>query len=447
MAANTAIFKYKYNYLRVMSNKEKSSYQSIDSVFNDSNVGKEVSLRGWVYRIRPQKNYTFLTLRDSSGIIQTVFATTPETEKLTLESSVELSGIVKKDARSPGGYELEGRILAPYHIAQDFPIKEHQSTELLNEWRHLWNRSRRMTNIMKIKAATLTYARDWLNKNEWYEVTPPIINKGACEGGSTLFKIDYFGEEANLSQSAQLYLESLIFSLDKVWSITPSFRAEKSKTPRHLAEFWHLEAEMAWGGFDDLISVKERLIEHICNQLAEKNYKEIEAVGGDPVHLKNIKAPFERWPHAKAIQFLNKKGFNLPPDGNFGTKEERELTIDLKQPIVIYGAPVSARPFYTKINPLDEKMVLSADIIAPRGFGELTTGGQREENLERIVERIKKEGFDPKNFEWYLDLRRYGSVPHSGFGLGIERILRWICNFEHIREAIPFPRTMNIVYP
>ena len=424
-----------------------NNYTKITSLFDNSLLDKEVSTRGWVYRIRKQKDYTFITLRDSSGIIQTVFSTTQETEKLTMESSVELSGLVKKDGRSPGGYELQGKTITPYHISEDFPIRKDFSTEFLNDVRHLWNRSQKLTTVMKLKAATLKYARDWFNQNGWYETTPPIINKSACEGGSTLFEVNYFDEKAYLSQSAQLYLESLIYSLEKVWSLTPSFRAEKSKTPRHLAEYWHLEGELAWGKFDDILQVEEQLVSYVCKNLAEKNYKELEFLKRNPENIKKVEAPFERIPYADVISFLNKKGCAIKFGDDLGTEEERLLTKDSDKPVFIYGAPISIKPFYTKRDPSDERMVLSADLIAPRGFGEITTGGQREENLESIVERIKKEGFNPVDYSWYLDLRRYGSVPHSGFGLGIERFVRWLCNLNHIRDAIPFPRTMKRAYP
>jgi len=422
-------------------------YNKVEYCFNQGNNEKEVLLRGWVHRLRKQKNDIFLTLRDSSGVIQCVIPTSPAHDKVTIESSVILKGIIKKDQRSPGGYEIHANYLDIIGLSDVYPIQKDFSTEFLNDVRHLWNRSRKMTNIMKVRSEVIKSAREWFDQNGWYETSPPIINRSACEGGATLFELNYFGEKALLSQSAQLYLESLIYSLENVWSLTPSFRAEKSKTPRHLAEFWHLEGEQAWSNFDDLLFVEENLVSHICNAVAERKYQELEQLNCNPDELKQITPPFERIPYREAILFLQRKGSLIREGDDFGSEDEKLLTTDSNKPIFIYGAPKKIKPFYTKINPSDERMVLSADILASRGFGEISTGGQREENLGSIIERIKEEGFEPKDYSWYLDLRKYGSVPHSGFGMGIERLVRWLCKLDHIRDAIPFPRTMKRSYP
>ncbi len=257
----------------------------------------------------------------------------------------------------------------------------------------------------------------------------------------------YFGDTAFLSQSAQLYLESMVYALEKVWSLTPSFRAEKSKTPRHLAEYWHLEGEAAWTDFDSILEVEEQLISHVVQTVVDQRYRELEAIGQDPAVLEDVIPPFPRMPYRDVITFLQSKGLPIDFGDDLGTEEERVLTLDSGKSVIIYGCPKVIKPFYTKIDPDDETMVLSADMIAPRGFGEISTGGQREEDLGVIIERIEEEGFDPKDYGWYLDLRRYGSVPHSGFGFGVERLLRWICNLDHIRDTIPFPRTMTRAYP
>ena len=408
---------------------------------------EDINIRGWVYRLRTQKDNIFLTLRDSTGIIQCILPRNEENEKITIESSVELSGKVVSDSRSPGGYELHDVSMNIVGLADDYPIRKDFSTEFLNDVRHLWNRSRKMQNIYKVRHELLKSAREWFDKSEWYEVSPPILNKSACEGGSTLFEVDYFKDKAFLSQSAQLYLEAMIYTLEDVWSLTPSFRAEKSKTPRHLAEYWHLEGEKAWTNFDEILEIEEQLISYIANNIAEKRSEELKALGRNPEDLKKIITPFDRIPYADVIKFLQKKGKNIKFGDDLGADEERLLTIDRDKPVFIYGCPKNIKPFYTKIDPKDEKMVLSADMIAPNGFGEISTGGQREENLETIVNRIKEEGFSPDDYSWYLDLRKYGSVPHSGFGFGVERLLRWICNVEHIRDTIPFPRTMKRYYP
>ncbi len=422
-------------------------YKPISYCFEVEPDKGEVNIRGWVHRLRKQKDNIFLTLRDSTGLIQCILPRNEGYDNVTIESSVELFGKVKVDDRSPGGRELQGNSMKIVGMAEDYPIRKDFSTEFLNDVRHLWNRSRKMQNIYKVRQELLKCAREWFDNSKWYEVSPPILNKSACEGGSTLFEVNYFEDKAFLSQSAQLYLESMIYTLENVWSLTPSFRAEKSKTPRHLAEYWHLEGEKAWTNFDDILEVEEDLISYMVNNVAERRYKELEALGRDPEDLKKVTAPFDRIPYDEVIKFLQQKGKEIKFGDDLGTDEERLLTMSSDKPIFIYGCPKAIKPFYTKIDPKNENMVLSADMIAPRGFGEISTGGQREENLETIVDRIKADGFNPQDYSWYLDLRRYGSVPHSGFGFGVERLLRWICKLEHIRDTIPFPRTMKRYYP
>jgi len=422
-------------------------YKTVDYCFKPEKHDGEVHLRGWVHRLRKQKGNIFLTLRDSTGIIQCILPNTEEYSLVTIESSVELSGEIREDSRSPGGYEIRVNNMAVVGASDNYPIRKDFSTEFLNDVRHLWNRSRKMQAVMKVKSGVLRAANDWFHENDWYQVTPPIINRSACEGGSTLFKLDYFGDSASLSQSAQLYLESLVYSLERVWSLTTSFRAEKSKTPRHLAEFTHLEGEQAWATFEDILGVEEKLLTYVVKQVVERNYRELELLGQNPEVLSRISTPFDRISYEEAIASLNQRGRNMQFGDDFGTDEERTLTADLDFPIFLVGAPVSAKPFYTKIDSADERLVLSADILAPRGYGEILTGGQREDDFESITRRIQEEGFDPKDYSWYLDLRKYGSVPHSGFGFGIERIVRWLCNLEHIRDATPYPRTMTRSFP
>jgi asparaginyl-tRNA synthetase len=424
-------------------------YKPISYCFEGkSELSKEdINIRGWVHRLRKQKDNIFITLRDSTGFIQCILPRTEKYEKVTIESSVELAGKVVSDGRSPGGYELRCNSMNIVGLAEDYPIRKDFSIEFLNDVRHLWNRSRKMQNIYKVRHEVLKCAREWFDMSDWYEVSPPILNKSACEGGSTLFEVDYFKDKAFLSQSAQLYLEAMIYTLENVWSLTPSFRAEKSRTPRHLAEYWHLEGEKAWTDFDEILKIEENLISYIVNNVVERRYKELEALGRNPNDLKKINVPFDRIPYADVIKFLQKKGKGIKFGDDLGTDEERLLTINKDKPIFIYGCPKNIKPFYTKIDPDDERMVLSADMIAPQGFGEISTGGQREENLKTIIDRIKEEEFSLNDYSWYLDLRKYGSVPHSGFGFGIERLLRWICNLEHIRDTIPFPRTMNRAFP
>ena len=300
---------------------------------------------------------------------------------------------------------------------------------------------------MKIKDAVIMAAHEWFHNNGFYFVTPPIITKNACEGGSTLFEMKYFNEKAYLSQSAQLYLEAIIFNLEKVYSLTPSFRAEKSRTRRHLAEYWHLEAEEAWTDNNENMRIQEELIKYIVHKVAETKPNELRLLGRDPNDLLLIKTPFKKIDHAEAVKTLIKQGLKPDKSGDFGAKEERVLTINEKQPIFITNFPKEAKAFYMKENPENTKTYLCADLLAPEGFGEIIGGSERETEYKKLVERLNKEGEDIKNYDWYIDLRKYGSVPHSGFGLGIERIIRWVCKLDHIREAQPFPRTVNRSYP
>lgn len=422
-------------------------------------IGKEVTIRGWVYRLRKQKENAFALVRDDrGGVIQCIFPA-DKVAGLTIESSVEVTGVVSQDARAPeGGYEIKGKNIRVYSVAgTDYPIGEYQSDELLLDKRHLALRTRKMVAMAKIRATVLDLGRRWFVDNGWMEVTAPTIVKGAVEGGSTLFKLKYFDEEAYLSQSAQLYLEAMIFSLGPVWSLTPSFRAEKSRTVRHLAEFSHLEAEAPWVTLEDILQVQEQLVSYIIQKTVKERAEELAFLKRDMTDLKKIEPPFERLPYDKAIEILRSKGFTVTEES--GTKREiragddlnidseRELTKDASKPIFVIGYPIAVKPFYVKEDPERKGVGLAADMLAPRGFGEITSGGLREDDIVSITERIKKEGLNPAAYDWYLDLRRYGSVPHGGFGLGIERLMRWITNADDIKDTVLFPRTMSRVTP
>lgn len=413
--------------------------------------GGKARIRGWVYRHRASKTAVFVIVRDPTGIIQCTFKPDSknfaDAEKLLMESAVEIEGVVKKDERAPGGFEIAGECLKIIHIAERFPITKDQSPEFLLDNRHLWVRSRQMTAMMQIKDTLLVSAREWFHSQSWTEVTPPILTSNACEGGSTLFELDYFGQKGYLSQSAQLYLEALIFSLGKVYSITPSFRAEKSRTRRHLAEYWHLEGESAFSGNEDNMKIQEQLISHICNRIAEKHSAELKELGRESSDLLSIKPPFKRLEYGDAIKTLQKKGIQIEWGADLGTEEERELTKDEKIPVFVTNYPKHIKAFYMKENPKDPRTVLNADLLAPEGYGEMVGGSERETDVQKLIERLEKESIPIKNYEWYLDLRKFGSVQHSGFGLGVERLIRWVCKLEHINEAVPFPRTMNRIYP
>ncbi len=428
--------------------------QYIVDVLRDEMIGRETRLRGWVYRHRVVGKKIFIVLRDSTGIIQCVVDSSraPEAyalaEQLGIESSIEVAGVVVKEPRAPTGYELHVSDLRVYGYSRDFPIKGGEGIDYLLDNRHLWIRSRRLTAVMKIKHTVLRAAREWLLENGWWEVTPPILTASACEGGATLFEVKYFDRKAYLSQSAQLYLEVLIYSLEKVWSLTPSFRAEKSRTRRHLAEYWHLELEAAWYTMEDMMRVSEELVSYILSRVLEENRSELEFLKRDLSILKNsIETSYPRIKYDEAIEILQKKGVSIEWGDDLGADEERVLTMEFDKPFFITHFPKQIKSFYMKVERDRPEVVRGFDLLAPEGYGEIIGGGEREDDYDRLYQRIVEEGYDPRDYKWYLDLRRYGSVPHSGFGLGIERLVMWIAGLDHIRDAIPFPRFRGRIYP
>ena len=422
-------------------------------------IGKEVTIRGWVHRLRKQKENTFVLIRDDRGGVIQCILSSEKALTLTIESCIEVMGKVRQDSRAPeGGYEIKATDLKIYGVAKvGYPIGEYQSEDLLLDNRHLAVRTRRMSSIAKIRASILKYARQWFIENNWLEVNTPSIVKDAVEGGSTLFKLRYFDEEAYLSQSAQLYLEAMVFSLGPVWSVTESFRAEKSRTVRHLAEFTHLEAEAPWIILDDILRIQEELISYIVQNTVKENSADLAYLKRDLTDLISIKTPFDKLSYEKVIEILRSKDFRIIEDNGTERKiewgddlnidSERELTRDCPKPIFVVDFPILLKPFYVKEDDEQGGIGLSADMLAPRGFGEISSGGERETDITSITKRIEKEARDPKNYEWYLDLRRYGSVPHAGFGLGIERLVRWVANLEDIKDTVLFPRTMSRVRP
>ncbi|WP_415281618.1 asparagine--tRNA ligase [Candidatus Nitrososphaera sp. FF02] len=429
-----------------------------DEVKDASLAGKEVAVRGWVHRLRRQKENAFVLVRDDRGAVIQCVLPADKIAGLTIESSVEVTGTVSQDPRAPeGGFEIKGKEIKIYNVALEYPIGEYQSDELLLDKRHLALRTRKMIAIAKIRASVLNLGRRWFVENGWMEVTAPTIVKGAVEGGSTLFKLRYFDQDAYLSQSAQLYLEAMIFSLGPVWSLTPSFRAEKSRTVRHLAEFSHLEAEAPWVSLEDILKTEEQLVSYVIQNTIKERAEELAFLKRDISDLKKVVPPFERLPYEKAIDILRERGFQATEDDGskrairFGDDlsidSERELTKDADRPMFVVGYPIAVKPFYVKEDPQRSGVGLTADMLAPRGFGEITSGGQREDSIDSITGRMKKENLKPEDYEWYLDLRRYGSVPHGGFGLGIERLVRWITNADDIKDTILFPRTMSRVEP
>jgi len=413
-----------------------------------SRAGDEVELFGWVYRIRSGKEKVFLVLRDATGILQCVIGSEQAGFKdaagLSIESSVRVNGRLRVDERAPGKVELRVSGLEIIHKAERFPITKNQSAEFLLDVRHLWLRSRKLTNVMRIKAELLKLTREWFEKNGFTEVTPPILTGSNCEGGADAFPLKYFGKKAFLSQSAQLYLEALIFSLERVYSLTPSFRAEKSRTRRHLTEYMHLEAEAANCDIECNLKIQEELIAHVVNGIAVNCETELLELGRNPNKIR-VKLPLQRLSYESALELLEKKGHPVEWGSDIGSRDEEIIMEEFDQPIFVTRYPRGAKAFYMKC--VDGKHAECADMLAPEGYGEIIGGSEREDSITKLLERMKEEKLNEKDYEWYLDLRRYGSVPHSGFGLGIERVVRWLCKLDHIRDTTPFPRLPNRVTP
>ena len=416
----------------------------------------EVLIRGWLYHKRSSGGILFFIIRDGSGFIQCTLKKEKfepeffeEIEKLTLESVVEVEGISKKEPRAPGGYEISVEKIKILHESQEgFPIaKKYHGPEFLLDYRHLWLRSEKMQAILKIRSKTLEIARGWLLSHGYKEFHSPSLTGAACEGGATMFTVDYFGKKAYLTQSWQLYAEAAISSLGKIFTVAPSFRAEKSRTRRHLTEFWHLEVEEPFCDLEKTMKMQEEFITYICHKLAEECEKELKKLGRDPQDLLKIKPPFPRITYDQAIEILQKDGVKIKWGDDITWVIEKKLAMKFDVPFFLTHFPKGVKAFYHKPDPKRPEVTLSADMLAPEGYGEIIGGGQRIHDLEELLQRIKEEKLNPKDYEWYVDLRRYGSVPHAGFGLGIERFVMWVCKLKHIRDAIPFPRLMNRIYP
>jgi asparaginyl-tRNA synthetase len=404
-------------------------------------VGKSIKLRGWVYRKREQKDIVFIILRDSSGTIQ-LASKLPEARKTTVESSIEIEGKVKKDERAPGGYEIDVKKLKIIGLAERFPIARDLSEKFLRDVRHLWIRSRKLTQILKVRSEVFRAIHDFYHSKSYIEFQSPILTRSACEGSATLFEVDHPQKPIYLSQSWQLHAEAAIFGLEKIYTVTPAFRAEKSRTRRHLAEYWTAEAEAAWMSFEELLKHQEELILYVVKHVLKTCKQELKELGRDLKELKQLKAPFKRIKYKEAIKKLGKKESHDLTD-----KEERELLKKLgDKPLFLISFPKDMKAFYMKTDPKDPKTVLAVDLLLP-GVGEVSGGSERISDKEELLKSIKQFKLDRKDYEWYVDLRRYGSVPHSGFGLGIERLVMWITGAEHIMDTIPFPRTMDRTYP
>jgi asparaginyl-tRNA synthetase len=411
---------------------------------------KKIKIRGWVYRKREGKELVFLLVRDSTGFIQcTVKKGSPawsKAERLTIESSLTLEGTAKPDKRAPGGYEISADSISIIGLAELFPIAKDKSEDFLRDVRHLWLRSRRMNLVMKIRADVLEFTRDFFKSQDFTEVSPPMFISAAVEGGSTLFGLKYFDQNLYLTQSSQLYLEILIYSLEKVYCIAPSFRAEKSRTIRHLTEYWHIEGEWPFADMHDLMRFEEELMAHVCQQTADKCKKELEELGTDISKLASVKTPFPKITYTEAVERLGKKGAKLKWGADFGYEDEKTLADEFGKPFFVYDYPTAIKAFYCKTHRDRPEVAMSVDMLVPR-IGEISTGGTREDDKEVLIKRIRQMGLKEEDYDWYVDLRRYGTVPHVGFGLGLERLLAWMLDLENVIDTIPFPRTTRRFYP
>lgn len=418
-------------------------------------VGKEVTVKGWLYNKRSSGKINFLLIRDGTGIIQSVAVRSeiPDEEfklfdKITQESSIIVSGVIGEDSRAPGGYELSLKHIKIVQISEPYPIspKEHGVSFLMNK-RHLWLRSKKQHAILRIRAEVINAVRDFFNNEGFILVDTPILTPCACEGTTTLFETEYFGEKAYLTQTGQLYNEATCMAFGKVYCFGPTFRAEKSKTRRHITEFWQVEPEIAYAELKDIMDYAEKVIVYIVERVLEKRKDDLTTIERNIKPLENIKSPFPKITYSEAVKLINEKGSYFEWGDDFGAPQETLISNSFDKPIHISHFPTKVKPFYMKRAPEDEKLALGVDVLAPEGYGEIVGGGQREENLEILEKRLKEDNLPRKAFEWYLDLRRYGSVPHAGFGLGIERVITWICGIHHIRESIAFPRLLDSVYP
>jgi len=417
--------------------------------------GKEVALSGWLYNKRSSGKLWFLLVRDGTGIIQSVASkedvsdtTFQNCENVTQESSISIIGTIVTDKRSPGGYELQIKEMAILQLVQDYPItpKEH-GTAFLMDHRHLWLRSSRQVAILKIRHEIIRACRDFFDQNGFVLVDAPIFTPAACEGTTTLFETEYFGTQAYLTQSGQLYMEAAAMALGKVYCFGPTFRAEKSKTRRHLTEFWMIEPEVVFMDLEGDMKLAENFIEYVVQRILKNNESELKQLQRDTRLLEKIEAPFPRITYDEAVQILKEKGIDFEYGNDFGGADETVISEVFEKPVMVHRYPAEVKAFYMKNDPEDPSKALCVDVLAPEGIGEIIGGGQREDDYDTLVKKIKKHQLPVEAFQWYLDLRRYGTVPHSGFGLGIERTVSWICGLSHVRETIPFPRMMHRLTP
>lgn len=444
---------------------ETASTAPITTIANlAQHEGQSVTLQGWLYNLRESGKLLFPIFRDGSGTIQGIVpkaAVSAEVferiKTLTQESSVIVRGKVRADKRAPGGFELDVEDLQVVHrvpedVAYPISLKEH-GVDFLMEHRHLWIRTPRQAAILRIRAEIMRAAQEHFDTHGFTRTDPPILTPAACEGTSTLFPVDYFGDEAYLTQSGQLYIESTAMALGKVYSFGPTFRAEKSKTRRHLTEFWMIEPEIAFADLDDLMTLAEEFLSHIVQRVLVNRSAELKVIGRDTAKFESIRPPFPRVTYDEAAKMLEeafKQGKieqKFEYGNDFGSPDETYISSQFDRPVMVHRYPANIKAFYMEPDPANAELALCVDVLAPEGYGEIIGGSQRIASYDLLKQRIEEHGLPLAPFQWYLDLRRYGSVPHAGFGMGIERAVAWICGLDHVRETIPFARTLNRIYP
>ena len=421
-----------------------------------AHVGGSVTVRGWVYHRRSSGKLHFLEVRDGSGIVQAVVkkGAVPDdqleaAERVPLESSVVVTGTVRADPRAPGGVELSATSFSVRSAAVgEFPIgKKEHGVGFLLEQRHLWLRSRKPAAVLRIRAEVERALREHLDAQGFTAVDAPIFTPAAAEGTATLFAVDYFGERAFLSQTGQLYMEAAAQALGKVYCFGPTFRAEKSKTRRHLTEFWMLEPEIAFGDLEEVLSLMESTVSHAVARVLDRRKEDLKALERDPAKLERTAPPFPRLSYDEALERLKGTEHEIAWGDDFGAPQEDAISAQFDRPVLIHRFPTKIKAFYMRPDPERPEVALGADLIAPEGYGELIGGGERSSDLAFLERRIAEEGLPKAAYEWYLDLRRYGACETAGFGLGLERTVAWICGLDHAREAAPFPRTLTRIYP
>ena len=418
--------------------------------------GQEVTLRGWLHNRRSSGKIHFLTLRDGTGFIQAVMSRAAvgdelfkTADHLGQETSLVVTGTVRADKRAPSGYEIDVRSLDVVGESHDYPItpKEHGVDYLLDR-RHLWIRSERQQAILRVRHEIINATRDYLNAQGFILADTPIFTPAACEGTTTLFPAQYFEEQtAYLTQSGQLYNEANAMALGRVYCFGPTFRAEKSKTRRHLTEFWMVEPEMAYADLNDVMNLAESLLVAIVGRVLDRRRRELTVLERNLAPLERVQVPFPRVSYDEAVDILKSKGLPFEWGGDFGGPDETALSEHFDRPVMVHRYPAAVKAFYMKPDPVRPDVALGVDVLAPEGYGEVIGGGQRLDDLDLLIKRLDEQKLPKEAFDWYVDLRRYGTVPHSGFGMGVERVVAWICGLEHVRETIPFPRMLYRLYP